>query len=407
MGISCTKGAWENLKRIITLVSLSYKFSYPLITYMKGRTPMRRIRVNKNNINTYNFKNTRAYHVDRTSNQARSISVITLTEQYVATKTNVRLTTKSGYQTVLNLLKSDYFGQQKIDTVKVSDVKLWFTSLQRERGKRFSTIHSIKSVLKPAFQLAVDDGCIIRNPFDFDLSSVVANDCTTRESLSSQDEKRFLEFLKTDPHFSQYYEGIYILFNTGLRISEFCGLTIKDIDFKKHRLIIDHQLNKLGSSGYYIEKPKTDNGIRIIPMSPDVEACFRTILAQRIQPHKEPVVDGKSGFIFLDKNGNIAYSLHWEHYFKNALHRYNATHRKKLPKITPHICRHTFCSNMAKRGMNPKTLQYIMGHSDISVTLNTYTHIKYEDAVAEFKRLKISKSPSKYSKKSKSKRQIL
>ena len=56
-------------------------------------------------------------------------------------------------------------------------------------------------------------------------------------------------------------------------------------------------------------------------------------------------------------------------------------------KVTPHVCRHTFCSKMAKSGMNPKSLQYIMGHSDISVTLNTYTHVKFEDAEAEMKRV--------------------
>ena len=58
-----------------------------------------------------------------------------------------------------------------------------------------------------------------------------------------------------------------------------------------------------------------------------------------------------------------------------------------MPTITPHVCRHTFCSNMAKSGMNPKTLQYIMGHSDISVTLNTYTHVKFEDAEEEMKKV--------------------
>ena len=61
----------------------------------------------------------------------------------------------------------------------------------------------------------------------------------------------------------------------------------------------------------------------------------------------------------------------------------------KMPKITPHVCRHTYCSNMAKSGMNPKTLQYLMGHSDISVTMNTYAHVNYDDAVAEVSRLGI------------------
>ena len=59
----------------------------------------------------------------------------------------------------------------------------------------------------------------------------------------------------------------------------------------------------------------------------------------------------------------------------------------QLPKITPHVCRHTYCSNMAKSGMNPKVLQYLMGHSDISVTLNTYTHLKLDDAKEEIEKL--------------------
>lgn len=67
--------------------------------------------------------------------------------------------------------------------------------------------------------------------------------------------------------------------------------------------------------------------------------------------------------------------------------KYNSIYRVQLPKITPHVCRHTFCSNMAKSGMNPKTLQYIMGHADIGVTLNTYTHISADDAQKEMLKL--------------------
>lgn len=315
-----------------------------------------------------------------------NFTVLELVEKYIATKTNVREPTRAGYKTVINLLKKEPFGNERIDHVRISDAKLWFIKLQKD-GKGYSSIHSIRGVLKPAFQLAVDDDYIGKNPFAFDLSSVVVNDSINREGISRKDEKRFLEFIKADPHYCKYYEGIYILFKTGLRISEFCGLTIKDIDFKKHRIRIDHQLNKRGNRGYYIQEPKTESGIRVIPMTSDVEECFRTIIANRNPPNKEPVVDGKKGFLFFDKDGSIMYSLHWEHYFKHIRDKYNSIYRKKLPLITPHICRHTYCSNMAKCGMNPKTLQYLMGHSVIDVTLNTYTHVKYEDAVAEYKRL--------------------
>ena len=97
-------------------------------------------------------------------------------------------------------------------------------------------------------------------------------------------------------------------------------------------------------------------------------------------------IHGYTGFLFLDKNEMPMVALHWEHYFKHIRTKYNKIYRIQLPKITPHVCRHTFCSNMAKSGMNPKTLQYIMGHSDIGITLDTYTHLKIEDAQEEFDR---------------------
>ena len=79
--------------------------------------------------------------------------------------------------------------------------------------------------------------------------------------------------------------------------------------------------------------------------------------------------------------------MHWEHRLKHMVNRYNEIYRLKMPSITPHVCRHTYCSNMAKSGMNPKTLQYLMGHSDIGVTLNTYTHLGLEDARDELGRI--------------------
>ena len=80
---------------------------------------------------------------------------------------------------------------------------------------------------------------------------------------------------------------------------------------------------------------------------------------------------------------------------KRAVEKYNEGHKLQLPTITPHVCRHTYCSNMAKAGINPKTLQYLMGHSEIGVTLNTYTHIGFEDAKDELERMKIGKMNSK------------
>lgn len=312
-----------------------------------------------------------------------NLTVLELVEKYVATKVNVRESTKTGYKTIINILKKEKFGNTRIDKIKISDAKIWLIKLQQHDGRGYSSIHSIRGVLRPAFQMAVDDDLIRKNPFAFELVSVIVNDSVRRDAVSRKDERRFLDFIKNDPHFCRYYEGVYILFKTGLRISEFCGLTINDIDFEHHKLKIDHQIHKRARTGYQILPPKTEAGNRILPMTPDVEECFRTIVANRNAPKKEPVVDGKMGFLYFDKDGSIMYSLHWEKYFQNIREKYNKTYLNPLPCITPHVCRHTYCSNMAKSGMNPKTLQYLMGHSDISVTLNTYTHVKYEDVEAE------------------------
>lgn len=190
-------------------------------------------------------------------------------------------------------------------------------------------------------------------------------------------------------HFSRYYNGVFILLKTGLRISELVGLTVNDVDFKNHSITIDHQLHKRGKKGYYIERgAKTLSGNRVIPMEKPVEECFLSIIKNRNAPEVEPVVDGYSGFLFFDKNGSIMYALHWEQYFQHIREKYNKIYKKELPLITPHICRHTYCTNKARSGMNPKVLQYLMGHSSIEVTLNYYTHLKFEDAQDEIGRLK-------------------
>lgn len=73
-------------------------------------------------------------------------------------------------------------------------------------------------------------------------------------------------------------------------------------------------------------------------------------------------------------------TLYWQNRFNNMVKRYNDIYRIHMPNITLHACKHTYCNNQAKAGMNPKTLQYLMGYSDISVTMNVYTHINFDDA---------------------------
>lgn len=166
-------------------------------------------------------------------------------------------------------------------------------------------------------------------------------------------------------------------------------MTISDINMRERTINIDHQLLRTSGMKYIIEDTKSTSGTRVLPMTNEVYECFKTILENRKKPKVEPIVDGKAGFLYLDKNGKPMVALHWQKYFQHIREKYNKIYRIQMPKVTPHVCRHTYCNNMAKTGINPKSLQYLMGHADISVTLNTYTHVRFEDAKEELQKLKL------------------
>jgi len=322
---------------------------------------------------------------DGIASNGGGLTVLQLVEKYVSQKQGVRLATKTGYDYVIQVLTKDSFGAERITDIKLSDAKEWFIKLQSD-GKSYGTIQAIRRIVKPAFKMAVDDDLIKKNPFDFAVATVIKNDSVPRQSITEEQEKAFMEYVKSDGHFKRHYDAIYILFHTGLRISEFAGLTVSDIDFENNRIKVDHQLLRRKNEGHItliIERTKTSSGVRYIPMTEEVSQCFKRIIAKRIRASNEPVIDGIQGFIFLSENAIPLDASRWESYFYNIRNRYNRTHEEQLPAVTPHVCRHTFCSRMAKKGMNPKTLQYIMGHSDISITLNVYTHVRYDDAKDE------------------------
>ena len=316
----------------------------------------------------------------------RNITVNELVERYLSTKTGAKHSTVANYNFVKNILKKEEFSETKIANIKTSDAKLFLIKMQND-GKGYSTVKSLRGVLRPAFQMAVDDDILNKNPFEFQLAGVVVNDSHTRTAITREQMRQFLKFVHDDNCYCKYYEVVYILFHTGMRISEFCGLTLKDIDLKNRIVNIDHQLQRTSDMQYVIESTKTNAGTRKLPITEEVAKCFQAIIEDREPQQREKMIDGYAGFLFYDKDNNPLVAMHWEHRFNHMVQRYNDIYRIQIPNITPHVCRHTYCSNMAKSGMNPKTLQYLMGHSDIGVTLNTYTHLGLEDAEDELKRM--------------------
>ena len=154
--------------------------------------------------------------------EAGQITVVELLEKYINLKQGVRYNTKVGYEFVLGLIKKEEFGHRKINTVKVSDAKQWFMKLQKD-GRGYSTITSIRGVIKPAFQMACDEDAIRKNPFVFKLTDAIVNDSEPRTALTEEQLTTWMDFNRTDKTYSKYYDEFVVLLETGMRVRRIGG----------------------------------------------------------------------------------------------------------------------------------------------------------------------------------------
>ena len=267
---------------------------------------------------------------------AGAINVIALLERYISLKQGVRYNTKVGYNFVLNLIKKEDFGYRQIRDIKVSDAQQWIMKLHND-GKGYSTITSVRGVVKPAFQMAYNEDIIRRNPFDFKLVDVVPNDSQKRIAMTEEQQDIWMSFIREDKTYTKYYDEFVVLLGTGMRVSEFCGLTKGDLDFVNRKIRVDHQLVRERGGKYYVEKTKTECGCRFIPMTEEVYQSLKNILARRKKLKTESIVDGYSGFLLLDKDDKPKVALHIENEMRWAMKKYRKLHPDKpLPHITPH-----------------------------------------------------------------------
>ena len=322
--------------------------------------------------------------MDGINSTGAEMNVCKLFQKHIELNPNVRESTKKGREWLLKILQADKIGNMRIKKVKPSDAKAWAIRM-KEKGYSYQTVYNHKRFLKAIFYTAMEDDFIRKNPFNWNLEDVIENDTESKTALTNEQADKLLSFMQTDNTYRKLYNAFMLLLNSGLRISELCGMGIKDIDFENGYIHVSHQLI-FENGAYRIEPPKTKAGVREIPMT---EFALKAIKDEmQNKKNAQPVkIDGHSDFIFLNKKGLPMYGVAYATEFSAMIKKYNKSHEKEpLPKISPHTLRHTFCTNMAKnRDLSPADLQKIMGHENITTTLGYYAHGSAESAKAAIK----------------------
>lgn len=323
--------------------------------------------------------------------KARKMTLNAFYEDYIEQKQELKTSTRTNYKYMYKKYVWDSIGRRRLPEIKYSDIKKFYNHLIREVGFKPNSMETIHTILHPIFATAVRDGYIRVNPTDGVMAEIKkSNDWEKpkRHALSVQEQEAFVEFTKSHSVYSHWLPLFTVLLGTGCRVGEIVGLTWDDCDFKNGIININHSLiyrpdEFTGKSGFYISTPKTKAGEREIPM---FEAVRKALLNERLRQMQEgfnqTVIDGYSGFIFSNRfNGVLS-----PHNINRAIERitrdYNvaeselAERQNREPLLLPHFSvhnlRHTFCTRMCENESNIKVIQEIMGHSDISTTMDVY-----------------------------------
>lgn len=322
----------------------------------------------------------KAFHVEYTKG---CISVKELLSWYMETKNNLCPGSIATYITDIHRIeKHSDIMNMKIKDVTTADVRELHQRLIREGYAPSTVARTRNDLLYPAFKMAYNDGIIIRNPCRFKLDLPPKN---KKQSLTIQQQQRLLNFVKNSQLYSPQYDWIFILLNTGLRIGELLGLTMKDVDMEKRIIRVDHQIQTLSYNqiGHFITKTKTESGTRIIPMTNAVYESFCRVISSRPDHALSLEIDGFSDFIFFTRNDTIRTYSTVAYLMKQIRNAFNQKYPDDPIYLSAHVLRHTFCTNLVQSGANIKTVQYLMGHKHISTSLDIYTHSHFSDISEE------------------------
>lgn len=308
-------------------------------------------------------------------------------ERYLAQNSNLKERTRFKYKTEYDRwVRNSRIGNMKLRDIVKSDIILFYKEL-KEKGYSNGTIRAIHKYVNGALQMAYEDDMIRRNYAESCIEPYLAKNKMI--SLSKEQTRKLLETAETMNSGHKYLLVIKLMLLTGLRIGEATGLTWDDVDLKARQIDINHQFvlgDEHSRTAYHIDRPKTFNAFRKVPISDDLyELLQRLKKTTYFDAYKFGAsIDGYSGFVIHTRTGLPVLTARVNEYLKKVVKLYNDTHEDKLPNVTCHTCRRTFCTRLAELNINPNALIKIMGHASFNTTQNFYISVENDFVNEEF-----------------------
>ncbi len=322
---------------------------------------------------------------------------ITFNEQFhlwMDIKTKLSVSTKLNYEHLWRKHIKDTLGAKRLKDIKTSQLKQFFNKLSDKEGLSAGTLHLLNNIIYPVLQMAVDDDLLRKNYCAGIMKYIEARRSPKRIALSESQQEVFIRFLKQSNRHKYHLPLFVLALGTGMRSGEICGLRWCDINLKKGYISVNHTLQYKSIKGkqcFYISKPKTECGNKEIPILSEVKRQLveqkRYIIARQIPT--DYIVDGYSNFVFLTKSRKPYTNGGINNFLKSIIKDCNTWEIEQaqkegrspvlLPPFSIHNLRHTFCSRLCAVVHDYKSIQMIMGHSDIRITMDVYNHYSRKD----------------------------
>ena len=338
---------------------------------------------------------------DGIKTEIRLITVNDVFELWCDLKRGLKDNTFQNYKYMYNMFVRPTFGKLRIASVKKSDVKRFYNRMADEKILKIATIDNVHTVLHQVFNFAVDDGYIRINPTDNMLKELKQShnfEVEKRKALTVAEQKLFIDFIKNHPKYNHWYPVFAVMLGTGMRVGETVGLRWCDIDLDEGIIDVNHTLVYYNHGGYKgctfsVNTPKTKAGERTIPMLDDAKQAF--LMEKENQELSgvtcKATVDCYTDFIFVNRYGDVQHQGTLNKAICRIIRDCNDEVLLKgeedpvlLPPFSCHSLRHTFTTRLCESGINVKVIQDVLGHADISTTMDIYCDVTKDLKQREF-----------------------